>query len=523
MQILFNHLHKTGGSTVCHHLAERYPNHFQTDPENPNRSLREFAKLPEKTRHGFDCVMGHSAIELLPFCRPRITTVTVVRDPIERLISLYQFLRDHPNLHYHPLAKAYSLGRCCELIDQFQNYYARWLKLDRMRYVFLSPRHLLEAFGIDGPIERLNTSRSVEVSEKDIEIATERNAEDLKIWGTIIQGAKAGRFSPATIANPKTSKPKISKPVQIAKPKPVESPPPGRRSPLWLSHIREAKPMPSGTLLVTTHFNPASHARMIETYREWDDTIGYEHVVYEANRKQEIAGSVFFQSNERQNIFQKERLINLAVEQNNLAEIIAWVDRDIIFDDDCWLERAVDMIRSGFDAVQLFESIEDLGPDWEPEYKTESGTKTLSDGRYVREWPGGAWIASRAYLERIGGLYDRNPVGGGDLPFFTVATGGKMPGYLDRQPPKMRKRYKEWFFIAPRAKWGYLPGVGKHIWHGPRANREYAERDHLLSRYGYDPDRHVRIGENGLIEWTDEAPEGLPRELFDHFVRRADG
>jgi hypothetical protein len=162
---------------------------------NPNRSIREFVRLPEKQRHGFDCVMGHGAVELIPWCHPRSTAVTVIREPIERLVSLYQFLIDHPDLHYHPIAKCKSFGHCCQRIDQFRNYYSRWLKLDRMRYVFLSPQVLLRSFGIDGEIQRMNASTPREISESDLAIARKENAADLRLFAKISEGARMGVYS----------------------------------------------------------------------------------------------------------------------------------------------------------------------------------------------------------------------------------------------------------------------------------------------------------------------------------------
>lgn len=506
MPILFNHLHKTGGLTVCHHLAKMHPRHFQTDPKNPNRSLREFAKLSKPIRHGFTCIMGHRAVELLPWCHPRTTAITVIRDPIERLVSLYQFLRDHPNLHYHPIAKAYSLGQCCEMIGEFQNYYDRWLKLERMKYVFLSPGELLQAMGYQGEVQRLNRSTPAVVTDEDLRIARERNADDLRIWNAIQGRAKLGRF---TVRQPSAA-PAIRK---------QSSPADDRRKAL----SRPLKPTPRGTILVTPHFNPAGFPRMVETYREWRDAIGYDHVVYEANDRQEIAGSVFFKTTDRQKVFQKERLINLAIERNPGAEVIAWVDHDIIIDSPSWLESAAEMIRSGFDAVQLFESMEDLAADWSVAGVAESGAKSLLEGRYAKQWPGGAWAASRDYLSKIRGLYGRNVVGGGDVPFFNAATGAEMPGYLDRQSPRLREAYLRWIGSAPRARWGVLPGGAKHIWHGPRKNRGYVDRDRILAEHSYDPDRHITIGENGLLEWSSDAPAGLPGAVARYFASRADG
>ena len=193
--ILFHLLHKTGGLTVCDHLRELYPNHFQIDPVNPNRSIREFASLPESDRFGFDCVCGHNAIALRNWVNPKLIPVTVLRDPIERVKSLYQFHRMHRSEKWHLLCKSYNLAWCCRNLSEFQNYYERKFlpHAGKFRMIFTSPESLLRTFGYQGVVRRINASTAAEYSQEDEIIAAGANGADLAIWQNIQSRAKLGR------------------------------------------------------------------------------------------------------------------------------------------------------------------------------------------------------------------------------------------------------------------------------------------------------------------------------------------
>lgn len=193
--ILFHHLHKTGGLTVCHHLREMFPNYFQIDPINPNRSIREFAALPESNRFAFDCVCGHNAIALRNWANPKLIPVTVLRDPIDRVKSLYQFHRLHSREKWHLLCKSYDLAWCCRNLSEFQDYYERKFlpHAGKFRMVFTSPESLLRTFGFQGDVQRINASPPAEYSQEDEIVAAGANGADIAIWDNIRSRAKLGR------------------------------------------------------------------------------------------------------------------------------------------------------------------------------------------------------------------------------------------------------------------------------------------------------------------------------------------
>jgi hypothetical protein len=274
--------------------------------------------------------------------------------------------------------------------------------------------------------------------------------------------------------------------------------------------------------IVTFHYNPARRQRLRDTYTEWAATIGHPFECWElAFDEPEIPGSIAIRGDAGNVLWQKERLINLAISQLPAeVEYVAWIDHDLIFDNPAWLDIAIDMIRRGVDVVQLFSEVA---------YQDREGSVSQRRRGSIAGWqatgtigdtaPGGAWMASRAWLDSIGGLYENNICVGGDATFLHAVTKCKT-NYVDRQAPKLRD---DCLAYAARvtAKVGYVPGAVRHLWHGDRANRQYLSRDEILSRHGFDPAVQLCIGESGLLELANE-PDGLAGEIARYFADRRD-
>ncbi len=280
--------------------------------------------------------------------------------------------------------------------------------------------------------------------------------------------------------------------------------------------------------IIMTHWNPAGFRRPGQTLRE---SLGYlrrpaqvMEVVYE-DRYAEIQGSTVIPAGPRSVLWQKERLINLAVERlPPSVSWVAWVDHDLVWESDQWVEAAVRMLRGGMDCVQLFDKIKYLARDGQSITQTAtSATAARAAGGVPNAAPGGAWMASRRWFDSIGGLYDRNVCGGGDATFFDAVTGSRS-GYLERQAPQLRLDSIEYCQRVGGARWGCLPCSVQHLWHGERDHRQYHSRDQILARGGFCPRRDVRVNHNGLLEWTTRADLMMRSEVWGYFVnRREDG
>jgi hypothetical protein len=100
-KILFDHLPKCGGSSLNKYLEAHYPRRkiFSLNTYALPSSLENFRKLSQKKRYGYDLVKGHMAHKLLDHVHPECIKVTVLREPVDRIVSHYYYAKGSPS-HY---------------------------------------------------------------------------------------------------------------------------------------------------------------------------------------------------------------------------------------------------------------------------------------------------------------------------------------------------------------------------------------------------------------------------------------
>ncbi len=118
-KILFDHLPKCGGSSLNKYLKSNYSGKktFIIDSKNPHKSLSLFKLKQEGDRHAYDLVTGHLGNHLLEYVDPESIKITVLRDPIERIVSHYYYAKNRPDHYLHEVILSNNL----ELLD-----YARY-------------------------------------------------------------------------------------------------------------------------------------------------------------------------------------------------------------------------------------------------------------------------------------------------------------------------------------------------------------------------------------------------------------
>ena len=282
--------------------------------------------------------------------------------------------------------------------------------------------------------------------------------------------------------------------------------------------------------IITPHWNPARFSRNAEVYRQWRPSLGnwpvtcVELVI--GDQEPEIDGSMVIRGTEDHVLWQKERMINLAIERlPPEIQYVAWIDHDILIDDPDWLVKSISLIDRGVAAVQPWGELRYLDREGRVVEIGQSAGVRVQAGSPPVSGPGGAWVASRSAMDQSGGLYELNPVGGGDTTWFS-AVSDKHSDFLDRQPPASRVHAEQWV-SRNRAHLTFdcIPCPARHLWHGDRRHRQYTSRDGILRKYAYDPERHVEIDQdNGLLRWSRAAPSGLRSEVRAYFAsRREDG
>jgi hypothetical protein len=112
--LLFLHIPKAGGTTL-HSVVEK-----QFAPEmtfnivgtDSPKSIKEFINLPEEQRARIRLVKGHMPYGLHKYLSVPATYITMLRDPVDRIVSHYYFVLNTPShyLHHEVTSRKMSLS-----------------------------------------------------------------------------------------------------------------------------------------------------------------------------------------------------------------------------------------------------------------------------------------------------------------------------------------------------------------------------------------------------------------------------
>lgn len=110
--VIFIHVTKTAGTTLSAVLEQQYVDQriCRTDHDF-DRFERQLAEMPETTKRSIDCLTGHMAFGLHRYLPRPARYVTMLRNPIDRVMSYYYYALhavDHP-LHKQLTAAGMTL------------------------------------------------------------------------------------------------------------------------------------------------------------------------------------------------------------------------------------------------------------------------------------------------------------------------------------------------------------------------------------------------------------------------------
>ena len=134
--------------------------------------------------------------------------------------------------------------------------------------------------------------------------------------------------------------------------------------------------------------------------------------------------------------------------------------------------------------------------------------------------PGYAWAITRNAYEKIGGLYELSILGSGDhnmlLGLFGLGA--------DSLHFKVHSGYKQSIALyeskLKMLRFGYVPTIIRHYFHGSKKNRKYTERWNILVDNGFNPLTHLTHAQDGLLIPTSECPKKLLDDILSYFVER---
>ena len=287
---------------------------------------------------------------------------------------------------------------------------------------------------------------------------------------------------------------------------------------------------------ITCHFNPAGYRRRIANYRLFRERLAVPLVTVELSfdgqfeLKREDA-DVLVQVRSDSVLWQKERLLNIAVKSvPKPCDKIAWLDCDVIFASDEWVERAGRALEE-FSVVHLFHERHDLpddvGPDQLPSwdtppttqsvvYKMATGEATpedlfLSNAPLERRTTAGlGWASHRDVLQKHG-LYDACILGSGDRAILCAALGkfdyGERAALMNARRAEHYLAWARPYFETVRGQVGFIEGRLFHLWHGDIKDRQYEKRHRGLEEFGFDPFTDIALDHDGCWRWSSDKTQ----------------
>lgn len=119
-RLIFTHIPKTGGTSLRAVLGRHYPRHTIHFKDNNNYlNARHILTLPESERNGLRLIAGHLSYGIHAYLSGESVYITMLRDPVKRLISNYFFARSLSHHKQHENAMRLSLEEFVQ--DPLQN------------------------------------------------------------------------------------------------------------------------------------------------------------------------------------------------------------------------------------------------------------------------------------------------------------------------------------------------------------------------------------------------------------------
>ncbi len=302
---------------------------------------------------------------------------------------------------------------------------------------------------------------------------------------------------------------------------------------------------------LTTYFNPIRYKRRLSNYRIFRSKLQIPLVTVELSFDGQFEltkndADILIQISGGAVLWQKERLLNIAIKSvpSNVRNI-AWLDCDIVFDRNDWVEEAERQLNERYNIIQVFSKAIYMGKEdtgqLSGNYKSHPAVSGLvalynkdnilpldklavsTQGDLIYN-PGLAWAARKEIYAKHG-FYDLAIIGAGDL-YMANSIFGTMNSIIklhSLNKPRTES-YLKWgkaFHRTVAGKIGYISGDIYHLWHGDTKNRNYKDRFKILANF--NPQADVYIGDNGAWHWT-RPNTALAEQLWTHFLnRREDG
>jgi hypothetical protein len=227
-------------------------------------------------------------------------------------------------------------------------------------------------------------------------------------------------------------------------------------------------------------------------------------------------------------LWHKENMINIGVNKLLPAtwKSFAWIDADVEFENVSWAKDTLKILNGCKDIVQLFSHAIDMDTNkLTMNVYNSAGYQYSNQNPYTgignNYWhPGYAWACTRKAYEKMGGLYDYGILGSSDNIMMLSLIGRGINGLHKDSSESYVNTVVEFQDKLKSLRFGYVPGVIKHHFHGQKVNRKYQERWGILVKHNYDPILHLTCNDDGLYIPTPKCPKQLLDNILQYFTER---
>ena len=227
-------------------------------------------------------------------------------------------------------------------------------------------------------------------------------------------------------------------------------------------------------------------------------------------------------------LWHKENMINLGVKYllPKSWKAFAWIDADLEFESSSWALDTLKILNGNCDIVQLFSHAVDMDANQNAmtifssfgfQYNKKRPYGLLGPNFWH---PGFAWAMTREAYEKVGGLYEISILGSGDHNMAYCLINKGIRSLNQSTTSSYKNSVVEYEKNMYGLRLGYVPGVIRHYFHGSKKNRKYMERWQILVSNQYDPVRHVKLNDFGLLIPTEECPQQLLDDIMQYFSER---
>jgi len=225
-------------------------------------------------------------------------------------------------------------------------------------------------------------------------------------------------------------------------------------------------------------------------------------------------------------LWHKENMINLGVKYllPKDYKAFAWIDADIEFENKDWALDTLKILNGTYDVVQLCSHVILLDKDLLPTHLFSCFGYDYVNYKKINNKPGYGWAITREAYEKIGGLYDKAIIGGGDGIMAKSFVNHLYKSYnlFFKVDDKYFNLYKSALIFQEKCygiRLGHIPGIIKHHFHGTRENRKYSDRNNILEKHNYSI-KYLQYDKIGILEPSAHFPEKLKEEIMNYFIER---